>query len=146
MKGRRKTGTRIGILLLSVLLLFGMVGTVNAANKTVTIGVIAQLTGPYGPPTRGIMEGALDVIEAVNKYDPIPGITLKGVFVDGASSPAKAMSACKKILLYQKRNPLCNRGTCKSFMGNAFMVFFRHSTLCESGRRMGRLLCKKYLA
>lgn len=104
MKGRRKTSTRIGILLLSVLLLLGLIGTVQAANKVVTIGIIAQLTGPYGPPTRGIMEGSVDVMEAVNKYDPIPGITLKAVFVDGASSPAKAMSACKKMVA--QHNPV----------------------------------------
>ncbi len=98
MKARKKTGTKIGILFLSILLLFGMIGTVNAANKIVKIGVIAQLTGPYGPPTAGIFEGVMDLIEDINKYDPIPGVTLKGAWVDGASSPAKAMSACKKMV------------------------------------------------
>lgn len=102
MKGSKKSGTRVVTLLLSISIVLALIGTVQAANKTVTIGVIAQLTGPYGPPTRGIMEGALDVIEGVNKYDPIPGITLKGVYVDGASSPAKAMSACKKMVAQHK--------------------------------------------
>ncbi len=97
-----RSSNKIGILLLSLLILFGMISTVHAANKVVKIGVVAQLTGPYGPATRGIHEGAMDVIEAVNKYDPIPGIILKSVWVDGASSPAKAMSACKKLVSQHK--------------------------------------------
>ncbi len=98
MNSRKKSVTKFGILFLSILLIIGMIGTANAANKIIKVGVIAQLTGPYGPPTNGINEGVLDLLEAVNKYEPIPGITLKGVWVDGASSPAKAMSACKKMV------------------------------------------------
>ncbi|MFC1821735.1 ABC transporter substrate-binding protein [Thermodesulfobacteriota bacterium] len=86
---------------LGILFLFGKIGIVYAENE-VTIGIIAHLTGPYGPGTRGINEGAIDSIDAFNKFEPIRGVKLKSAWVDGASSPAKSISACKKMVSQHK--------------------------------------------
>ncbi|MFC1824889.1 ABC transporter substrate-binding protein [Thermodesulfobacteriota bacterium] len=85
------------VLSLGVLFLFSSAGAAFA-EKEVVIGWIPHLTGMYGPATRGIHEGVMDVIEAVNTMEPINGIKLKAVWADGASSPAKAVSALKKMV------------------------------------------------
>jgi ABC-type branched-subunit amino acid transport system substrate-binding protein len=85
------------VLSLGIIFLVSATGAAFA-EKEVTIGVIAHLTGPYGPGTRGINEGVIDVIEAINQIEPISGIKLKAVWVDGGSSPAKSLSACKKMV------------------------------------------------
>jgi ABC-type branched-subunit amino acid transport system substrate-binding protein len=97
MKGGARFGKWLVILSLGSLFLLGTTGAVFA-EKEFTIGIIAHLTGPYGPGTRGINEGAIDGIEAVNQLEPIPSIKIKAEWVDGASSPPKSLSALKKIV------------------------------------------------
>jgi ABC-type branched-subunit amino acid transport system substrate-binding protein len=104
MKRGRSLKTWAGISILGALILVGTIGAAYGQKAEVTIGIIAHLTGPYGPATRGINEGAMDAIEAVNKWEPISGIRLKAVWVDGASSPAKSLSALKKMV--SQHNPV----------------------------------------
>ena len=65
---RSKFGKLLGTLFLTSLLLFGLTGA-GYAEKEFNIGILPHLTGPYGPGTRGILEGAMDSVEAVNQYE-----------------------------------------------------------------------------
>jgi ABC-type branched-subunit amino acid transport system substrate-binding protein len=92
-----------GLTFLVILSFFGTAGITNAEKPSYGIGHVAMLTGAYGPTMAGNNEGFLDAIEAANTYWNLP-VTIKPVWVDGASAPAKALSACKKMV--EQFNPV----------------------------------------
>ncbi|MFC1825526.1 ABC transporter substrate-binding protein [Thermodesulfobacteriota bacterium] len=103
MNRRAKAGIWIRILIIGFLFMFGLVGSAYAEKPVYAIGNIANLTGIYAPGMRGTHEGFLDAVDAANREGKLP-VELKSVWVDGASSPAKALSACKKMV--SQHNPV----------------------------------------
>ncbi|MFC1822249.1 ABC transporter substrate-binding protein [Thermodesulfobacteriota bacterium] len=82
------------------LVVFGLLttsGAVLAEKPVYHVGHITMLTGVYGPTMSGNNEGFMDAIDYVNEKWNLP-VTIKGVWVDGASSPAKSLSAGKKMV------------------------------------------------
>ena len=72
MKLNVKSSVLMGIVFVGILFLLGTAGVVSAAKHTYVVGHIANLTGVYGPGTRGLNEGFLDAIEMINEYGNLP--------------------------------------------------------------------------
>jgi ABC-type branched-subunit amino acid transport system substrate-binding protein len=92
-----------GWILLGILLFFGTIGAANAEKPSYAIGHVTMLTGDYGPTMAGNNEGVMDAIQMINERLNWP-VEVKVVWVDGASQPAKSLSACKKMV--EQSNPV----------------------------------------
>jgi branched-chain amino acid transport system substrate-binding protein len=70
-------------------------GTTPApAKKTITVGIIADMTGPAAAPNKSVIDG----IQAGTYYASRAGYTIKYIVGDTATNPATALAAAQKLV------------------------------------------------
>lgn len=88
---------RLLVVALSLLLVPFMLGTASA--KTLKIGMMGPLTGPYAADGFDIKNGVLTAIEVINENGGIPGYDKIELFpTDTACDPKQAVSGANKLL------------------------------------------------
>ena len=68
--------------------------TAPASNKTVTVGVLADFTGPAASGNKTVTDG----VKAGAVYAARNGFTIKYILADTATNPATALSAAQKLV------------------------------------------------
>ncbi len=68
--------------------------TAPASNKTVTVGVLADFTGPAASGNKTVTDG----VKAGVVYAARNGFTIKYILADTATNPATALSAAQKLV------------------------------------------------
>ncbi|MBL7550497.1 ABC transporter substrate-binding protein [Frankia sp. AgB1.9] len=72
----------------------GAASTAGAANKTITVGVLTDVTGPAASGNKTFVEG----VKAGTVYASRNGYTIKYVVADTASNPTTALTAAQKLV------------------------------------------------
>jgi len=86
------------VIAVSVVLMAGLTGQVQAKEKEIVIGNILHMTGAYAATQAGIHEGCMDGVNYLNKRNYVPGAKLKAIWVDGGTDAAKSLTGLKKML------------------------------------------------
>jgi branched-chain amino acid transport system substrate-binding protein len=94
--------------------------------KTIKIGVLGSLTGPFAAIGTGNLAGATLAFEEVNAAGGIHGRNIEWVSLDDESSPPKGIAAYKRLIGQEKVFAVF--GPSASAVGQAMVPAFKEST------------------
>jgi len=96
MKTKDNGRWKVGMVVIGLLFAVSVLGS-KAMAKEVTLGVFGDVTGPIAFTGQQFWKGYSDYFKWVEKYDPIPGITIEILMEDTGYDPKRYLPVLKKF-------------------------------------------------